>query len=258
MRIVKLHALVAIGLCAGPLHAASSDNVRAWLGRKDVAVEAAVRTLVVATIASGEGTLGQCFHDQYFGSPLKQRNVLGAVWTSEAAAPYEAMADALKRACRYEASFPQPLVPEDKELWSRTGNGTVLLELGEYYASGADAAAGMLAAAFASSDEPMATCIEEQRAGGALKAAVYAAQDQPLSIAVHDELRARCGLHAGHPPAASLSFPVMPNTETVARERLLIIQDGWACSRTSHVGLCLNARYKERARVLWPQLLRNL
>lgn len=258
MRMVMLHALVAIGLCAGPLHAASSDNVRAWLGRKDIAVEAAVRTLVVGTIASGERSLGQCIHDQYFGSPLKQRNVLGAVWISEAAAPYGALGEALKRACRYEASFPQPLVPEDKDLWGRTGNGAVLLELGEYYASGADAAAQMLAAAFASSDKPLADCIEDLRAGGALKTAVYAEKDQPLSIAVHDELRARCGLHAGKPPAASLFFPVMPDTETVARERLLIVQDGWACSRTSDVGLCLNARYKERARILWPQLLRDL
>lgn len=258
MRIVKLYALVAIGLYAGSVHAAPPDNVRAWLGRKDMAVEAAARAFVVATMASGDRERGQCLHDQYFGSPLKQRKLLGAVWISDAASPYAALSAAMKRACRYEATFPQPVGAQDKELWGRTGNGTVLLELGEYYASGADAVAGMLADQLGSSKPELVECIEQHRASGALKAAVYAAKDQPLSVAVHDELRARCGLHADKPPAASLSFPAMPDTETVARERLLIIQDGWACSQTSHVELCLNARYKERARVLWPQLLRNL
>jgi len=235
-----------------------AEDVRVRLSRKDMAVEAAARALVVATIASGETERGRCLHDQYFGSPLRQRDVLGSVWQAKASSLYEALKAAMEWACVNEPDHSQPLSPQDIELWGRTGNGSVLLELKELSVSGADAAAGMLEAYVQGAHDAVGSCIRAERAVWAVDQSVYVSMGQPIAVAVHDKMRERCGLNADRPEAGTLSLPAMADVEAVARERVLIAQDLWGCSTKNDFSACSQGKYKARARVLWPQLLRKL
>lgn len=64
MRLSQSLIFIMIACVTSALQA---QDLRAWLGRKDLAVQAAVRALVVATIASGKAEEGRCLHEQYFG-----------------------------------------------------------------------------------------------------------------------------------------------------------------------------------------------
>jgi len=248
MRIIW--PLIGVSLALGSsVAAAQPDDARVWLGRKDFRVEAAARSLVVATIAAGQADLGQCFHDQYFGSPLLQRKVLSQTWLKPALNGPRSVLMTLRGVCRVNPES----VGSDGNLWKRTGTETLVLEL-----TGSEddslLAAGMMMEAYAreKGDEALAGCIGEALGNGLLRKVIDPKQGQPVSVTVHDALRDLCGLNAGNPPASSLSLPGMPDVMTVARERALTTQDLAACEIKDGVRLqwCHAERFRARSKVL--------
>lgn len=258
-----LRWMCAAGLLLAALYTPlRADELQSWLSKKDLAVEAAVRSLVIVTIAGGAVEKGRCFHEQYFGSPLRQRRTLTSLWTSEENNPNAAAIAVLERACAAgDAELTrsaQPAHPEDSDLWARTGNGGIHLDLQDFHVAGVAAAAAMIEAHTHPLRSSVAGCISELRSGGDLGNAAKGKFDMPISIAAHDLLRELCGLNVDKPAAASLSFPAMPAVELVAQERLRIVQDLQLCGDGASYTECALAKYKARARVLWPQLLRKL
>lgn len=260
--MTKLGRLVLIvGLGTIWASAAAADTFQSCFGRKDVSVEAAVRVLAVKIYASGDRELGQCVHDLYFGSPLRQRRFVSESWGKALADGYEGLRAELVRHCAQGEI--EPRVALDPELWQRVAHPAVLLDLVSVQDTALAAASEMLEAdAQGSNDSALAQCVGDKRKTGALKTAALDIQKQsekahPVTAAVHDALRDLCGLNKDRPPAAQLSLPAMPDAASAARERLLIVQDLMACENPDkHRFLwCAYAAYKARSKALYTQLL---
>lgn len=260
--MTKLGRLVLIvGLGTIWASAAAADTFRSSFGRKDVALEAAVRVLVVRIYASGDRELGQCVQDLYFGSPLRQRRFVSESWGTAHTGGYEGLRAELIRHCA--EGEVEPSVAVDPELWHRVAHPTVLLDLESVQDTALAAASEMLEAdARRSNDPALAQCAGDKRKTGALKTAALGIQEQsvtvlPVTVAVHDALRDLCGLNKDRPPAAELLLPAMPDVVTAARERLLIAQDLMACEDPdkNRFMWCAHAAYKARSKALYTQLL---
>lgn len=261
-QMMKLGQLVLIaGMGMFWASAAAADAFQSFFGRKDVAVEAAVRALGVKISASGDRELGQCVQELYFGSPLRQRRFVTESWGKPHANRYEGLRAELMRHCAEGEVEPRVVV--DPELWQRVAHPAVLLDLVSVQDTALAASSEMLEAdARRSNDPALAQCAGDNRKTGALKTAALGIQKQsekalPVTVAVHDALRDLCGLNRDRPPAAQLSLPAMPDVVTAARERLLIVQDLMACEDSSkHRFLwCAYAAYKARSKALYTQLL---
>ena len=241
--------------------AAAADTFQSFFGRKDVAVEAAVRVVAVKLFASGDRELGQCVHDLYFGSPLRQRRFVTESWGRVHANGYEGLRAELMRHCAEGEVEPDVVV--DLELWQRVAHPVVLLDAVSVQDTALAAASEMLEVdARRSNDTALAQCAGDKRKTGALKTAAVRIQKQsekvlPVTVAVHDALRDLCGLNKDRRPAAALSLPVMPDVVRAARERLLIVQDLMACEDPDKHRFirCAYAAYKARSKALYTQLL---
>lgn len=259
MKLGRLVLIARVGMFW--VSAAAAEASQSFLGRKDVAVEAAVRVLVVRIYASGDRELGQCVHDLYFGSPLRQRRFVSESWGKAHANGYEGLRAELIGHCA-EGEI-EPRVGVDPELWQRVTHPAVLLDLVSVLDTALAAASEMLEAdARRSNDLALAQCAGEKRKTGALNTAVQGIQKQsekalPATVAVHDALRDLCGLNRDRPPAAELSLPAMPDVVTAARERLLIVQDLTACEDPDKHRFirCAYAAYEARSKALYAQLL---
>ena len=260
--MTKLGRLVLIvGLGTIWASAAAADTFRSFFGRKDVSVEAAVRVLAVKIYASGDREFGQCVHDLYFGSPLRQRRFVTESWGKAHADGYEGLRAELVGHCAQGEI--EPRVALDPELWQRVTHPAVLLDLVSVQDTALAAASEMLVADARGSNDPgLAQCTGDKRKTGALKTAVLGIQKQsekdlPVTVAVHDALRYLCGLNKARPPAAELLLPAVPDGVTAARERLLIVQDLMACEDPDKHRFirCAYAAYKARSKALYTQLL---
>lgn len=250
-----------VGLATIWASAAAADTFRSFFGRKDVALETAVRVLVVRIYASGDRELGQCVQDLYFGSPLRQRRFVSESWGTAHTGGYEGLRAELIRHCA--EGEVEPSVALDPELWQRATHPAVLLDLVSVQDTGLAAASEMLEAdARTSNDTALAQCVGDMRKTGALRTTALDIQKQsekvlPVTVAVHDALRDLCGLNKDRPPAAQLSLPAMPDAALAARERLLIVQDLMACEYPDKQRFiqCAYAAHKARSKVLYTQLL---
>ena len=245
---VRLTCLVIIVFAMGS--SAHAEKLGAWLERKDLAVEAAMRSRVIAYMAAGKVEEAQCLHEQYFGSPLFQRRLLITAWIGAEKDPLGSLLSASIQNCG------QTLHPSDTALWGRAANETVVLDLaGSYERSMVAAASAFKAFAEESGEVPLADCIAKEIDVGVIGKIVNHNDGRlPISVAAHDLLRDRCGLNKGRPAAASLSLPAMPDVMVVARERLLIVQDLWACKGKA-AEWCLSQRYDIRAKALRGPIL---
>ena len=254
------HAII-VGLGTIWASVAAADTVQSFFGRKDVAVEAAVRVLAVKIFASGDRELGQCVHDLYFGSPLRQRRFVTESWGKAHADGYEGLRAELVRHCAEGEVVPDVVV--DPELWQRVAHPAVLLDPVSVQDTAMAAASEMLEAdAKGSNDHVLAQCVGDMRKTGALTTAALDIQKQSekalaVTGAVHDALRVLCGLNKNRPPAAQLSLPAMSDVVTAARERLLIVQDLMTCEDPNKHRFirCAYAAYKARSKALYTQLL---
>lgn len=233
--------------------ASQAEDLRVWLGRKDLSVEAAVRALVVATIASGNTEEGRCLHEQYFGSPLLQRMALMKAWRSQDQSAMGGIMGTLQAQCRGGQIELRTMLPSEGELWGRVDNAAVALDLSDHKPASADAAAAMLEAYVRPLSASVGDCIAGTRVdAGPENGSV------PISVAVHDRLRDRCGLNAGNEQASRLSLPALADVESMARERLLIVQDLWSCGEDAVFRDCASTKYQLRAKALRPYMLRGL
>lgn len=248
-------------LCAPNVQAQPASEVHARLGAKDLSPETAVRMMVVLTAASGQQELATCMHDYYFGSPLLLRKTSWRLWNDPD--PADNLESALlanfKAACAKE---PPELTASDRETWLRTRNDAILLEPGEGNERAVEAAAAMLAAfATERGDQALVQCVADQRAQGQLNRLLSENHNKgrgvPISLAVYDAYRKLCNLNPDGPAASDLAIPPIPDAATVARERLMIVQDFLICQSGSEANVndCVLRAYTARSKRLFNQLL---
>lgn len=241
-------SLLAACLLAHPISMASADDGKSRLAQKYFAPEAAVRTLVVMATAYGERQFAQCVHDHYFGSPLRLRRVMERLWLS----PEVALLSSFRDIC---AKKNPRVTPSEQETWHRAGNAAVLLEPDN---APAIAASADMIAAYANdrADDPLAQCVRDQQTEGKLDQALNEQGRQlPISLGVYEAYRKLCGLNPQGPSAADLALPPVPDIATVARERLLIVQDLRICESEGGVKACLRRAYQTRSKQIFNQLL---
>lgn len=232
----------------------AAEGLQTHLARKDFAPEAAARTMVALATAHGEPQFAQCVHDHYFGAPLHLRQTLWRAWdqTDESAAG--ALLIALREICSKE--FPH-IAPSEAGTWLRAGNAAMLLEPETVSAIGA--AAEMVTTYFkARGDDLLARCAADRQASGVLAQALQQQSPKlPVSLAVYEAYRSLCGLNPDGPAARDLSLPPTPDIATVARERLMIVQDFRICESASETEIkgCIQRAYQTRSKQIYNQLL---
>ena len=232
-----------------------ATDVRAQLERKDFTAETYARMLVVLTAASGQHTLAQCMHDRYFGSPLLLRRTLWEVWNGPSRDFAPSLLEVTKSAC--SQASPE-ITASDRQTWLRTATESILLEVGKPAIGPAidmivayERMRGVQTSAQCAQDEATRTQAERLASDNMHKSRL------PVSLAVYDTYRTLCSLNPNGPTAGDIVLPAMPDVPTVARERLLILQDFVMCQNAggAHEDACVEQAYKTRSKQLFNQLL---
>lgn len=235
---------------------ASAGEIHEVLARKDFAAETSTRMMVVMAASSDEPSLAQCMHDRYFGSPLLLRRTLWKVWSDPSANFEQALLAATKTAC----SKNSPGVTDsERQTWFRTGNEPILLEPGQ---PAIEQAADMIAAYESMRGSHASEQCAREKANRAqadrlIRDSISKEPRLPVTLAAYDAYRTLCSLNPNGPTAGNIVLPPMPDVPTVARERLMIMQDFAICQSSGKAkeDACIEQAYQTRSKRLFNQLL---
>jgi hypothetical protein len=110
-------------------------------------------------------------------------------------------------------------------------------------------------------DEASAQCAQDEatrtQADRLINESMYKDPRLPVTLAVYAAYRTLCGLNPNGPTAGDIVLPPMPDVPTVARERLMIMQDFAICQSSGKAKEddCIEQAYQTRSKRLFNQLL---